>query len=167
MNKESQNFTEKLNELIKTLAANPQKILRVFRLIQFVVGLGLVVFSCYIGKNNFYLIWKGVRTQGTIVDFKQVYWTSQSGSGTTTHSPFMPIVEFQSNNQIVRFQDNMGSNSAAGLNSQITVLYDPANPDHAIIERPILNWMPWGPMLAMGIFLLLVSLVGQKRKVDK
>lgn len=130
MNKENQAIADKITDLIKTILLHPQKIRQVFRMIQIVVSIGLIIFSCYIGKNNFYLIWKGMRTQGTIVDFKQVNWTSRSKNGTTTHSPFMPIVEFQINDQVVRFQDSVGSNSAAGLKSQTTVLYDPDDPVH-------------------------------------
>ncbi len=165
MNKENQATADKITDLIKTILLHPQKIRQVFRMIQIVVSIGLIIFSCYIGKNNFYLIWNGMRTQGTIVDFKQVHWTSRGKNGTTTNSPFMPIVEFQINDQVVRFQDSVGSNSSAGLKSQITVLYDPDDPVHAIIERPIMNWIPWGPMLTVGLFLLLIALRSPKRNV--
>jgi hypothetical protein len=45
----------------------------------------------------------------------------------------------------------------------VTVLYDPANPTLAMIDRPVYNWIPWGPTFAVGLFLVIVAIKGALR----
>jgi hypothetical protein len=40
----------------------------------------------------------------------------------------------------------------------VIVLYDPANPSLAMIDRPVWNWLPWAPIFALGLFLVLVAI---------
>ena len=68
----------------------------------------------------------------------------------------MPIVRFEADGRVVEFRDWVGTNAAV-LNVRVTVLYDAAKPSSAMIDRPVMNWMPWGPMMAVGIFLLLAG----------
>ncbi len=51
----------------------------------------------------------------------------------------------------------MGTNAAV-LNVRVTVLYDSANPTSAMIDRPVMNWIPWAPTFAVGLFLILVAI---------
>ena len=46
------------------------------------------------------------------------------------------------------------------LRNRVTVLYDPAHPSDAMIDRPIWNWLPWAPIGAVGLFLILVAMRG-------
>jgi hypothetical protein len=43
---------------------------------------------------------------------------------------------------------------------RVTVLYDAEKPNLAMIDRPVWNWIPWGPTLGMGLFLLFVGVRG-------
>jgi hypothetical protein len=40
------------------------------------------------------------------------------------------------------------------------VLYDPSNPSTAIIDRALMNWIPWAPIGLTGAFLCSVGFVG-------
>jgi hypothetical protein len=81
-------------------------------------------------------------------------------SRTTPALAFMPIVEFQAGDRIVRFEDWKGSSLAGSLRDRVTVLYDPARPSVAMIDRPAWNWLPWAPIAAVGLFLTLVAIKG-------
>ena len=54
----------------------------------------------------------------------------------------------------------MGSPSMGSLPDRVTVLYDPARPSDAMIDRPVWNWLPWAPIGAVGLFLALVAVKG-------
>jgi hypothetical protein len=75
----------------------------------------------------------------------------------------MPVVEFHTNDRFVQFQDWLGTNVAGNKNVPVMVLYDPANPTEAMIDRPVWNWIPWAPIAVLGLFLLLVSIKGAFR----
>jgi hypothetical protein len=73
-------------------------------------------------------------------------------------SSFMPMVEFEANYERIRFEDWVGRTSRRGTGALTSVLYDSANPSHAMIDRGILNWLPWGPCAALGLLLTLSAL---------
>jgi hypothetical protein len=99
-----------------------------------------------------HLLFKGVTTRGTIVDFRVVHFRQTSGSvtahGTTIYEP---IVEFTVGDRIVRFQEFKGSNNRVGLGWSVPVLYDPADPSFAMIDRGFWNWLPWAPCFLIGL----------------
>jgi hypothetical protein len=121
---------------------------------QMVVGVFLILFGYYIGREHLHLILSGIRTQGTIVSYKEQAFPDKGG--VSWNSSFMPIVRFETGGRIVEFRDWVGTNAAV-LNVRVTILYDSAQPGSAMIDRPVMNWIPWGPMMAVGIFLLLVG----------
>ena len=69
----------------------------------------------------------------------------------------MPIVEFRASARVVRFTDWLGSRSAGQLSDEVTVLYDPANPSQAMIDRPVMNWIPWMPIAVTGLLLVFAA----------
>jgi uncharacterized protein DUF3592 len=147
-----------INQLSAWATNNKEKILRYTRVAQAVTGLFLMALGYYIGREHFHLIRAGVRTPGTIVGYKEEYfrgdYSRASSSGTTA---FMPIVKFQAGDRVVQFKDWVGTNAAV-LNVRVTVLYDPANPSLAMIDRPVMNWIPWAPTFVVGLFLILVAI---------
>jgi len=106
------------------------------------------------GHAHFRLIREGVRTPGRIVSYKQEAFRRASGSSSTA---YMPVVEFHISDRFVQFKDWLGSSVAGSINVSVIVLYDPANPAVAMIDRPLGNWLPWGPVFAVGVLLLLAS----------
>ena len=154
----SQQAISAINRLAEWTTNNKAKILHYTRVAQAVTGLFLILLGYYIGREHFHLIREGVRAPGTIVGYKQEYfpgnYSRPSSSGTTA---FMPLVKFQAGDRMIQFKDWMGTNAAV-LNVRVTVLYDPANPSSAMIDRPVWNWIPWAPTFAVGLFLVLVAI---------
>jgi uncharacterized protein DUF3592 len=152
-----------IDQLSTWMASNKATVFRYTRVAQAVVGVFLMLLGYYIGREHFHLILAGTRTQGTIVGYKEQYFANNysrpSSSGTNA---FMPLVKFQAGDRVVQFKDWMGTNAAV-LNVRVTVLYDPANPSVAMIDRPVWNWIPWAPTFAVGLFLLLVAITASSR----
>ena len=131
---------------------------RLVRVVQALAGVYLVVLGCYIGNAPFHLIWNGTRAQGQIVDFRSKNISAPPSTNGVRYggsmSAYMPIVEFSANNRLIRIQDWIGSASGGGLHAEVRVLYDASDPTNAIVDRPIAKWMPWGPILLVGMFLI-------------
>ncbi len=144
-------------ELVARIISNRGKILRYAWIAQLVGALVFLGLGYLIGHEHFHLIREGVRAPGTIIGYKQKNFRSSSGSSSTG---YMPIVEFHTNDRFVQFQDWLGGKISGSTNIPVMVLYDPANPTAAIIDRPVWNWIPWAPIFALGLFLLLVSING-------
>ena len=112
----------------------------------------------FMGHAHFHLIRQGARAPGRIVGFKQENFRRSSESFSTTG--YMPIVEFHTNDRFVQFQDWLGAGIAGSKNVPVIVLYDPANPSVAMIDRPVWNWIPWAPTFAVGLLLVLSAING-------
>ena len=138
---------------------NRARILRYMYIPQAFAGAILLIVAYMMGHVHFHLIQEGVGAPGTVVGFKQRY-IGNSISRSTPALAFMPIVEFQAGERIVRFEDWKGSALAGSLRDRVTVLYDPARPSDAMIDRPVWNWLPWAPIAAVGLFLTLVAIKG-------
>ncbi|HXH67253.1 MAG TPA: DUF3592 domain-containing protein [Candidatus Limnocylindrales bacterium] len=133
--------------------------LRYTRIAEVVVGMFLLGFGYFIGKDHLHLIRGGVRAEGTIIGYKQQYFRGSDGRLSNGTEAFMPIVKFRTEDREVEFKDWMGTNAAV-LNVRVKVLYDPEKPGMAMIDRPVWNWIPWAPTLGMGLFLILVGVRG-------
>jgi hypothetical protein len=147
-------------ELVTRLASNREKILRYAFIPQVLAGVFLLGLAYFMGHVHFHLIRQGMRAPGTIVGYKQENFLRSSGSSSTG---YMPIVEFHTNDRFIQFQDWLGASVRGGRNASVIVLYDPVNPSLAMIDRPVWNWIPWGPIFAVGLFLILVAVRGAFR----
>jgi hypothetical protein len=145
--------------LVARAIGNKAQILRYMYIPQAIVGAFLLIVAYYIGHAHFDLIRQGVRAPGRVVGHQQKNFTTFA-SRTTTTVAFMPIVEFQAGEGTVRFEDWKGSASTGSLPDRVTVLYDPARPSDAMIDRPLWNWLPWAPIGAVGLFLMLIAIKG-------
>jgi hypothetical protein len=132
--------------------------------LQLATGLFLVAFGCYFGRTPFALIRDGSRTSGLIVRFEYV---TSKGTSTRAYSAFHPVVEFTVDGRRIQFQDRFGSGSSGGVHDVVPVLFDPRTPSLAVIDRPILNWIPWAPMLLVGVFLVLAWAAGKVREARR
>ena len=150
-----------IEDVVARLLKNKDQILRYAYIPQAVAGAVLLIVAYFMGHAHFDLIRQGARAQGTVVGHEQQNFVSRSSSGGTRSTlAFMPIVEFQAGEQTVRFKDWKGSSVAGDLHDRVTVLYDPARPSDAMIDRPVWNWLPWAPIGAVGLFLTLVAIKG-------
>jgi hypothetical protein len=147
------------DDQVAWLLNNKPTVLRYIHGLQVVVGLVLLVLGFHMGHAPFHLIRTGIRTQGRIIAYHQEQFPRR-GSQTFRSTRYMPVVEYQIGDHSVQFQDWLGKPVAGPINLHVTVLCDAANPSLAMIDRPIWNWLPWSPILFVGLFLLLVGISG-------
>jgi hypothetical protein len=147
-------------ELVSWMTSNREKVFRYAWIPQLFAGLVFLCLGYLMGHAHFHLIREGVRAPGRIVGYKQQSFRSSSSGTSSTTTGYMPVVEFHTNDRFIQFQDWLGSKIAGNANDPVIVLYDPANPSVAMIDRPAWNWLPWAPILVLGLFLVLVAIKG-------
>ncbi len=148
------------DELIAGLLARRASIFSYLWIPQLLVGVFLLLMADYMGRDHLHLIREGVATAGRVVDYEQEAFASSSGASRSTTNAFMPIVEFRLSGRVIRFKDWLGSSSTGSLPNSVTVLYDPANPSLAMIDRKVMNWVPWAPTGGIGLLLLCSAIRG-------
>jgi hypothetical protein len=125
------------------------------------VGLCIMFVAYQIGHKHICLLQDGVRTQGRIAEYKdEVFITTVTNfSNTSTRQGMisLPIVEFRIEDRVIRFKDWIGRESRYVATGIVPVIYSSGDPSIAMVDRPILNWMPWAPVFIAGLFLALVS----------
>jgi hypothetical protein len=149
-------FPDQLNGWINWMLANRAKVLRYTRMLQVFTGVILLMLGWYMGRMQFHLIRTGTRTQGRIVGSQ----TKRFSTRYSEKTGYMPVVEFQAGDRTASFTNWLGSSRLPSLNQMVPVLYDAANPTVAMIDRPVMNWIPWGPTALVGSFLVLVGIMG-------
>jgi hypothetical protein len=149
-----------VEQLVSWMTGNREKVLRYAWIPQLFAGLVFLGLGYFMGHGHFHLIREGVRAPGRIVGYKQESFRSSSSTTSSTTTSYMPIVEFHTNERFVQFQDWLGTKIAGSANVPVIVLYDPASPSVAMIDRPAWNWLPWAPILGLGLFLVLVAIKG-------
>jgi len=153
-------FPDKLNDWITWMLANKPKVLRYTRMLQVLTGIILLTLGWHFGHMQFHLIRTGTKAQGKIVGSKTV----RPRTGNSGRTGYMPVVEFQAGDRTQLFTNWLGSSRSPLLNRIVPVLYDAADPSVAMIDRPVMNWIPWGPTAAVGGFLVLVGILGLLRR---
>ena len=145
---------------VEWMVASRKRIFRYYFIPQALAALVFLSFSYVTGKVHAHLLLHGVRTNGTIVSFKpvQMQTRSRDGSSGLSETIYEPAVEFRIGECLVRFQEWKGQASNAGLGWLVPVIYDPADPSFAMIDRSYWNWLPWGPCFAIGLILALASI---------
>jgi len=138
-----------VEQLVAWMTANREKFFRYAWILQVFAGLVLLGVGYLMGHDHFRLICQGVRAPGTIIGYKQTR-IGRRGA-------YMPVVKFHTNERFVQFQDWLGASLAGNTNVPVMVLFDPAHPTVAMIDRAIWNWIPWAPVFGVGVFLLLIA----------
>jgi hypothetical protein len=141
------------------ILANREKISRYAFIPQALVAFLFLGFAYNTGKVHAHVLLRGARTQGIIVGLKPVRMQS-SGSTTFAKTIYEPTVKFRAGDRLVVFQEWKVQSSAGGLGWPVPVLYDPANPSYAMIDRSYLNWLPWAPCFFIGLILAMSSIKG-------
>jgi Protein of unknown function (DUF3592) len=148
---------------VSWMLSNREKILRYAFIPQFLVAAVLLAVAHFTGHTDLHLLLRGARTSGKIVGFQQRQLHTHrnpSSTGMYGRNVYLPIVEFEAQGAIVRFEEKKLITQGEGVGWPVTVLYDPASPSVARIDRAFWNWMPWAPLLAIGILLALAALKG-------
>jgi hypothetical protein len=157
VNKTANKIVIKVVEVAKWLAQHPDTVFRYRRAAQRLCGLVLIVCGYQFGHMQFDLIRHGVRTEGTIVDY--TYQHFRGGKG---NAALVPVVQFRIGHKIFRFKDWIGTNAASDLNTRVPILYKTSDPSVAMIDRAVMNWIPWAPIFVAGAFLVWGSLFGKR-----
>ena len=145
------------------ILSNREKVFRYAFIPQFLAAAVLLAFAHFTGHTDLHLLLHGARTSGKIVGFRQRQLHTHrnpSSTGMYGRNVYLPIVEFEAQGAIVRFEEPKIVTQSEGVGWRVTVLYDPANPSVARIDRTFWNWMPWAPLLTIGVFLALAALKG-------
>ena len=151
-------------EQVAWLLANRERVFRFAFIPQLLVAVVLLDFAYFTGKTDAHLLLKGARTEGKIVGFqkRQFYERNRTilSTGRKGYNVYLPIVEFEAQGSLVRFEEHKLMQTGEGVGWSVSVLYDAANPSVAMIDRSYWNWLPWGPALAIGLVVGLASLKG-------
>lgn len=147
---------------IAWILTNRDKLFRFVFLLQMIAAFVFLAFAYSTGKTHLHLLRTGIHTQGTIVAFAPVHFVTHSQNSATTfpHLIYLPVITFRAGDRLVRFQEWKGSNSRVAVGTPVPVLFDPADPSIAMLDRGLWNWLPWAPCFAIGLLLLLASLKG-------
>lgn len=122
--------------------------------LQIAVGLFLITFGLWIGREHCRLVLFGVRSYGKLVSYQPQRLNIVDTNGSTfSDTAFMPAVEFQAQGRVFQFRDWMASRFRVPMGGTVPILYDPARPTSAMIDRPVANWIPWAPLVAVGVLL--------------
>jgi hypothetical protein len=151
------------HQQVEWLIANRAKILRYAFVPQLLAAVALLSVAHFTGKTEVHLLFNGARTRGKIVGFQPMQlhrYRTPTSTGIFGRTVYLPIVEFEARGTLVRFEEHKLVPDGEGVGWPVAVLYDPGNVSLAMIDRPIWNWIPWAPALAMGAFLAIVSLKG-------
>ena len=144
------------------LVANRERLFRYAFILQFIAAIPFLWLAYTTGKTQATLLLRSKTAPGTVVavvPFRQ-YKTSASGVLYSRRTSYDVIVEFNPGDQPVRFQDRRGTPFAATVGSPVRVIYDPAHPLTAIMDRGYWNYLPWAPCAVIGGFLALVAFKG-------
>jgi len=110
----------------------------------FFVGIGLLTGSFFLWRNNEEFRLHALKTEGVVVDFAQ----HRSDENSITYST---VVEFKDQNEhIIRFSSSISSSSPGyHRGNQVTVFYNPDNPQEAQIDSFMENW--FGTIILGGL----------------
>jgi uncharacterized protein DUF3592 len=149
-------------EQVAWLLANRERLIRYAFVPQFLVAAVFLTFSYVTGKDHAHLLYKGVRTRGTIIDFKAVRVWDRSSSGVvnSTTTIYEPLVEFSVEGRVFRVQEWKGSRISERPGRSVVVLYDRADPSMAMMDRGFSNWIPWAITFVCGVPVALAALKG-------
>jgi len=158
--------SSRVERLVKQAVANGEAIRRYAPLIQAALGVALIGLGAAVGHEHLHLILDGERTTGRIVGAEQRDFSDHTRQS-LSNIGYMPVVEFQVGDRTVRFTNWMGSRHRPVNGTTVTVFYAADDPARAMIDRAGLNWIPWAPLLAVGVFLVVVALKGWAANVRK
>jgi len=97
---------------------------------------GFCLWGAYAGYVNWKLENEGETTTGTVVRLEE---SDTTEGGCCVYSP---VVEFKVNDQTFSFEGNNASSPPAyNVGEEVSVLYDPANPDIAQINKWMERWL--------------------------
>ena len=151
---------DSVSPLINQLTANREKILRYAFVFQFLAALPFLLFAYSTGKVHTRLLLRGAATTGTVVASVPVQFASGSTPASSRRTSYEAVVVFLVGEDQFRFQEWKATRAAPSLGARVPVIFDPADPDIAMVDRGYLNYLPWAPCAVSGGFLAMVAFKG-------
>jgi hypothetical protein len=147
---------------IAWLNANREKLIRYAFIPQFLAALPFLLFGYSTGKVHAHLLLKSATTMGTVVAAVPVQFSrgSSSSSFASNQTSYEAVVAFMAGDRQFRFQEWKATSLPPNLGAPVSVIYDPADPATAMVDRGYWNLLPWAPCAASGLFLFLAALKG-------
>jgi len=135
---------------VREAADKQRKMSRIATPILVLAGVGILFLGVHLHRRTEAFLARAVGGTGTVVGLVE-----SSSSDSTT---FAPLVEFEHDGKIYKFKDSIGSNPPSYRSGDVVaVLYDPARPADARIDRG--RWNKLIPLLVCG-FGALLSFLG-------
>lgn len=130
-----------------------------------IISFGMIAGGYYLFKDMNELSGKAMVAAGDVVDIK-------SRSSSDGYS-YYPVIAFKTAaHERIRFVGKVGSNpSIYSTGDKVLVLYDPEDPQRAIIDHGFMNWLPslglinFGAILMFYSISLLFGIMSRRRRV--
>lgn len=119
-------------------------------------GLALAATGHWLAKDLYGLLATGEPATGRIFGYERVYQPNNQ-----LYIYYPQVVFTTPEGRTVRFQDRTGSGAATTARSsggRVSVIYDPEQPERAMIYRGLWNWAAPLGMLALGLLILFMTL---------
>jgi len=149
-----------LDSQLAWLADNRERVLRFAFILQFVASVPFLWFAVASGRQHVLLLATGANTTGTIISVVPVQMNRGSSTSPWSSTSYEPVVSFSAGDRQFRFQEWKGTRVPPTLGTRVQVIYDPAEPIIAMVDRGYLNYLPWAPCAFIGVFLFFVALKG-------
>lgn len=130
------------------------------------IGLGVLVGGGYVAKQRAGFLSEARPAVGEVIDFNRRTSTSDGKTKTTWY----PIVRYRpaGRDAPVTFQHDTGSSAPAYRRGEsVTVLYTPGDPDQAIIDEGLMNWLGPGIMILVGGVFTLAGGLGVRSRLKQ
>lgn len=121
-----------------------------------ITGIGVTGQAFY----TYWPLWQHTQTTtGEVIGFKTHNFKSTHHQTITTDNIQLPVILFQPRlGQTVQFTDNF-ARPRRSVGDRVTVVYNDSNPQQALIDKGLVNWLP----LYTGLIILFVSFLGTQR----
>ncbi len=142
-------------ELISTIRKQKRQA-NIMNPVMMIIALLLAGGGVYLAGNISSLQKTGSIAEGTVVEHEREYLTSEN------RSYYYPVVEFSNaDGNPVRFRDQAGSSQPVmKAGEKVTVIYDPAQPGQAMIDRGAWNLLPSAGLIFAGLLLFILGFKG-------
>jgi hypothetical protein len=129
------------------------------------LGLGMLGGGGWLGMERQAFLERAEATNGTVVDFERHTSTSDGRTTTTYHA----VVDFSApGGERIRFTHESGSSHPSlKRGDAVRVLYDPADPQEAIIDGGWQNWLATIILGGMGLIMLAAGIAMWRRRSEQ
>jgi hypothetical protein len=137
-------------------ASTIERIKRFVTGVSLLFGLALLIGGGYFVERQREFVAKSLAAEGRVIENEPVHWTSDNGRG-SSHTSYRAIVSFTDRRrQAFTHRDSIAFSPPSFYAGQtVTILYDPQNPENAMIDRGAKNYLISGIAFGLGALITL------------